>query len=87
MHRKTVNVEWVRQKANYFFLHSKDDLKDQRFGVIGILEGILMETNNYKGFRYLIEDDMKTSLAGKSVGMTDNNEERIFPDESRRFYS
>ena len=67
MHRKTVNVEWVRQKANYFFLHSKDDLKDQRFGVIGIL--------------------VKTSLAGKSVGMTDNNEERIFPDESRRFYS
>ncbi len=50
--RKTIEVETVRQMANGFLENSRDDRRDQRFGVCSLVEQVLMATGNYKGFGY-----------------------------------
>lgn len=50
--RKTIEVERVREMANHFLDQSKDDQQDARIGVMGLLEGVLMATDNYHGFRF-----------------------------------
>lgn len=51
--RKTIEVEKVREMANHFLEHSKDDQEDARIGVAGLLEGVLHATGNYKGFSFM----------------------------------
>jgi hypothetical protein len=51
--RSTVNVSYVKEKANYFLEHSDDSQSEQRKGTAGMLEAVLFETDNYKGFSLL----------------------------------
>lgn len=51
--RKTINVEWVRGRANRYLADCPELSADTRKGICSMVEGILMETGNYKGFRYL----------------------------------
>ena len=45
-------------------LNSSDSDRYARDTMITFIENILMETGNYKGFRYLIEEDMAKSEYG-----------------------
>jgi hypothetical protein len=54
MARKTFEVEKIRDKANYFLLHSPSEKRAEREVIAGFVEGILFETGNYNGFRYLL---------------------------------
>lgn len=54
--RKTIPVERVREMANAMLENSTDPKRDARFGVAHLLEQVLMETGNYKGFGF--EDGM-----------------------------
>lgn len=88
MKRSTIKVSFVIEKANAFIRNSADSDKDRRLGIASLLEAILFETNNYRGYSYLTETDMKNSLNGKIPGISENQfgNDRMM-DESRRKYS
>jgi len=50
--RKTVNVEWLKGKANTL-LANPDLLMEEKLGVITMIEMVLLESDNYNGFRFL----------------------------------
>jgi hypothetical protein len=51
--RKTVSVEFLKERGNYFLANSDPDWKDQRQGVASMIEVALHDTGNYQGFSYL----------------------------------
>lgn len=53
MARKTVNVEFVKERTNTFLATSDDSMAEMRKGMAALLESVLHETNNYHGFQYL----------------------------------
>lgn len=75
MARKTVDVSWLRDKANDFLRDSADNMRDERKGVAALLESALFETGNYKGFSYRISE--WDEVAG---------ELKVGYDSSRRYY-
>ena len=76
MARKTVDVEFVKTKANFMLAYvakpagtvsqqvrQTEDLREQRKGIIALVERVLFDTDNYKGFRYLpSEKDLSGNL-------------------------
>lgn len=72
--RKTIEVDSVRTMANHFLANSPQEAAFQRQGTIGLVETILSQTGNYRGFRYLeaIHSDGKLITLG---------------DETRRYYN
>ncbi len=52
MARKTIEVGKMLRMANTF-LAAKNTSGDEREGVCALLEAVLCETGNYRGFRYL----------------------------------
>lgn len=87
--RQTVDVGWVREKANYLLANMDDghkywpgDLEPDtitpeqayRLGAASVLESILHRTGNYAGFSYL------------GTGPGKDEYSVAIPDESRRQY-
>jgi hypothetical protein len=90
MSKKTISIELVKNWINDILLNSADELKDYRIGSSYLLEKILSESGNYKGFRYLDENDMKNSEMGKSIGIVFDETGKIiqdFPDTTRKSYT
>ncbi len=68
--RKTMNVEDLKNYANnqlstsIRYERQKDSLEnidaEFRKGVMAMIEAVLMDTGNYKGFRYLAIDEVPT---------------------------
>jgi len=75
MPRKTVSVEWLKEKTNKFLADSDEPMKEQRLGIAFLFETVLFETQNYKGFSYLPSE-------------WDSNQQALRDgyDESRRRY-
>jgi hypothetical protein len=72
---KTVDIEWIKGWVNHNLANSIDSRVNQRYGKCDLLESILMQTGNYKGFHYLHNDfPLK------------EGELYITADESRRVY-
>ena len=87
--RKTFDVETLLTRVNHFLLHSEDDKKGEREGMLTLLEGVLMDTGNYHGFGYLDERDMELSENGVSVGVRRNESEEQkfwYTDHTRVVY-
>lgn len=76
--RQTVKVDWVRQKANHFMRVTDLHYAADRKGVAGLLESILLHTNNYKGFAYV------RHMTGEAVSPEDVQAGNY--DETRRHY-
>jgi hypothetical protein len=74
--RKTIEVEVLKNKINGMLLHSSDDCKDGRSSLGLLLEEILQETGNYKGFKYLSKSDMIESRGGVSFGINREVDEK-----------
>lgn len=70
MARKTIEVGKILKMANAF-LAAKATTPEERDGVCVMLEAVLFETGNYKGFRYLEGSDYP---------------EETPPSGSRRYY-
>lgn len=54
--RKTIKVEDVKDRVNGFIAAHAANVPDgqaTRMGMIDVLEAVLHDTGNYKGFRYL----------------------------------
>lgn len=56
--RKTVEVGKVLRMANWF-LAAENTTADEREGVCALMEAILFETGNYRGYRYLDTDQIE----------------------------
>jgi hypothetical protein len=67
MARKTINIDDLRIKANDMLLHSADNMRGERRGMMTLLEHALHETGNYKGFYYLSREDMADSINGTTA--------------------
>ena len=57
--RKTVDVEYVKMYGNDMLRESPDASVDHRVGIQTMVEQVLMETGNYRGYRYLTMEDFK----------------------------
>ena len=88
MSRKTIEVEFVKNRVNEMLANSTCSPKERRAMAI-VLDIILHETGNYRGFRYLQldsqyrEDWVATVNAGT---LNDELRGRYFGDESRIAY-
>ena len=85
--RKTISVEYIRNKVNFQLLNTPDDMKETRETLQILIETILCETGNYKGFRKLTPLDMVTSDFGITPGINaDVDEPFKGTDHTRVFY-
>jgi len=71
--RKTVSVEDVKRNANRMLRNSDETAKEGRIGVFILLERILFDTGNYKGYKYISPNNDASNIAGEL-------------DDTRRFY-
>jgi hypothetical protein len=53
MGRKTVDVEYVKMIANRILTNEDPKRSGEREGVAMLLEAVLFETGNYKGFKWI----------------------------------
>lgn len=79
MKHKTIKIEELRTLVNALLLHSADDQEEQRSGMVTVLQQVLSDTGNYKGFGYLTPRDMLSSDQGKTPGI--NHYEITNPDD------
>jgi hypothetical protein len=87
MPRKTVNVAHVRERVNYLLANNEtmtgrteEEQRAYRLGACSVLELILHNTGNYKGFNYL-ESEILPPEERK-----DGNVLRAGYDDTRRVY-
>ena len=80
--RKTIEVNKIIDFVNSRNKKSTCS-KDTRIGWNELLEQIIMETDNYNGFRYLTFDDVEH---GQLPGINYGRDKTTFPDDSRRQY-
>ena len=73
--RKSYPVETLRVKVNTMLSASKPEAISCRLTMASLLENVLMDTGNYKGFQYLASE-----LTVNGTGL------RPGADESRRRY-
>jgi hypothetical protein len=50
--RKTINVEFLKDKANTL-LANPNLIMEEKLGIITMIEIILLQSDNYNGFMYL----------------------------------
>ena len=58
--RKTVEVGKLLHRVNYF-LASENSTAEEREVMCTFIEGVLFDTGNYRGYRYLDTDEIKGS--------------------------
>lgn len=83
MGRKTIDVQKMKEYANEV-LQSSTWSPEFRFGIITMVERILMDSGNYRGFRYLDSAELPENVLPGIVTITEG--EYSFPDETRRRY-
>lgn len=83
--RKTVELEKIKEKANNFFLISKNEATVERRALHLFVSDLLMDAGQYRGFNYLLKQDVGEGL---TFGMQwdDTGSKAIFKDETRIFF-
>ena len=82
MSRKTYEVEKMLKMVNDMCRYSVNESKAIRQGAMNVLEAVLHETGNYRGFRYLRKDEME---AGYTVGINCYDSGEVVSDFELRF--
>lgn len=83
MGNKTIKVSEIIRQGNNFLKNSPDSMTGERRGIATMLETALFASENYKGFGYLSDDNMKDSLQGKLAGISVSHD---ILDDTRRYY-
>ena len=86
MSRKTVPVEFIKDRVNYFLANSTSG-SEARHMVASLLEAVLHESKNYHGFRYLNTSEVPANCEPGIVWDHENNRAISYPDATRRKYS
>lgn len=77
--RKTIEIETLKARANFFLANSANEQTEQRKGWQSLAASLLMDTGAYRGFRYLTERDVSP---GDTFGITHGNPPTMH-DETR----
>ena len=88
MARKTFDVSKIKDRVNFYLLNSKDSNRGERRGMMTMLEGILHDSGNYRGFGYLSVRDMENSVNGTTYGVrpyADSEELKMMQAEGTLF--
>lgn len=82
MARKTVSVEAIKAQCN-LILRTNEMSAAYRQGIAEVVSSILMDTDNYRGFRYLRQHEVPV---GHAPGMreSDNYDERFADTDPTR---
>jgi hypothetical protein len=88
MGRKTIDVQEMKEYANDLLARrgntmTKEDV-NIRLGVTLMIERILMDSGNYKGYRYLCSDDLEEGVSPGIIYTEDSHE--IVDDTRRRYF-
>ena len=89
--RKTVDVTDLRIRINDMLRLSQCN-REVRRGMIAVLEGVLHDTGNYKGFRYLESHEVPDGelpgiiRANTELRADGPNTENEYPDDTRVEY-
>ena len=59
-----LSVQFIVEHANQILRNSDADRVKQREGVQTLVESILHDSDNYKGFRYLLADEVADGVPG-----------------------
>lgn len=81
---KTIKVKRLLDKANHMLAESADNRSEFREGVATMIESILMDTGNYRGFGYLSKEELKGRAKTPGIQETEDHFEIV--DETRRHY-
>jgi len=65
--RKTIEIETLKSRANFFLANSANEQTGQRKGFQDLAASLLMDAGAYRGFRYLTERDVSP---GDTFGIT-----------------
>lgn len=79
--RKTVSVSDLRIKVNAMIKASTDEMVETRLALATLLESVLHQTDNYRGFQYLASEYLSADEQ-KATGRV----LRDGYDKSRRYY-
>ena len=80
--KKIIKINELLTIVNNMLATSPSDAKEERSGMIAVIETVLISTNNYKGFKYLMKTQLQFgSLPG--INVDDNGE--ICEDAQARF--
>lgn len=79
MSRKTFNVSDLVDTVNAMLKNSDPDRADIRQGAMNVLEQVLHDSGNYKGFRYLLNMECKGMPGVNYLGNMPH------PDYEKRF--
>jgi len=82
--RKTIKIDDVKDRVNNILLHTMDVDKEARNTMAMFIENILIETGNYKGFKYLDQIDMLSSINGVSYGIDPTTEDQFAVTDNTR---
>ena len=91
--RKTIEISKLVEMANGILQNSGSEYSDIRQGTINMIEAALMETKNYKGFRYLDETevsaDSRPGIRDTAISSTrgPDNFKDTDPTRIRYYYS
>lgn len=88
LNKKEIDVLTLRKHVNNMLKNSTCS-KEQRLGMIAVLESVLYETNNYSGFRYLEASEIpELELPGINKFNNLLTFEKRFKntDDTRRYY-
>lgn len=90
--RKTADISAIKDEVNRILRGTwPGNTKDFRQGVIVLLENILWQADNYRGYRYLtnheLPGDVEPGVRYKADGTAHSYEERFLnTDTTRRVY-
>ena len=51
--RRTIQIDFIKSKANYFFENSKEELSAERLAIQSFVTTLLAKAGAYRGFNYL----------------------------------
>jgi hypothetical protein len=78
MGRKTINVKAMVKYANWQLKQSVTN-QEHRRGIQTMVEQLLMESSNYRGFRYLKQDEVPEGHP-PGIQMTEEGKMLPYPD-------
>ena len=83
--RKTIDIQPILDYANGF-LSAKGGSVESRYGVICMIEAVLMNANRYRGYRYLDQQQLSEE---DLPGIRMDNPSAYFKntDDTRRHYA
>lgn len=89
MPRKTIKVEQIKDLVNQSLANSVDGnyiTPQWRFGLCFMLEQILHDTDNYKGYWALRENEVPLGQKPGIIFDESSDQNHQYPDDSRRRY-